>query len=176
MDMRRRCNFIQPIAVLLMVPLLFTPQLGKGNSPVGNQNIEANAPFAGCYQLTLGRWWPLPFGKDDAGFVTPSKRIRLFSERGTKGFEKDGFLVRRIPEANGKVHGRGGPAYWQMKSARQIEIVWTDGFTGVTLNLEKYGNELRGWAHPHFDSPRLVPRIAHVTARPIACGPEIPSE
>lgn len=36
--------------------------------------------------------------------------------------------------------------------------------------LEKYGDELRGWAHPHFDAPTFVRRVARLTARRITCG------
>jgi hypothetical protein len=48
-------------------------------------------------------------------------------------------------------------------------LIWTDGFVGVRLSLEKNGNELHGWAHPHFDASKLIPRTARVDARPIAC-------
>ena len=47
--------------------------------------------------------------------------------------------------------------------------MWNDGFTGITLKLEKDGNELRGWAHTHFDGGVLLPRIAHVIAQRIGC-------
>lgn len=73
---------------------------------------------------------------------------------------------------NGARVGRGGPSYWNAKSARQIEIVWTDGFTGVTLKLEKDKNELMGWAHPVTDAPFVVLRIARVLAFPIPCKGE----
>jgi len=124
--------------------------------------------FEGCYELTLGRWWPWSFGGDNQ-FVAPPSRIRLLSERGTKGFEEDGFLIRTIPSRKGAASGRGGPSYWNVMSPSEIDLIWNDGFTGVTLSLKKRGDELRGWAHPHFDATPLVPRIAHVTARKIAC-------
>jgi hypothetical protein len=62
--------------------------------------------FEGCYELTLGRWWPWPFGGDNA-FVAPPSRIRLLSERGTIGFEEDGFLIRTIPSRKRAASGRG---------------------------------------------------------------------
>ncbi len=49
------------------------------------------------------------------------------------------------------------------------DLTWTDGFTGVTLKLEKKGDKLSGWAHPHFDAVKIIPRRARVVARPIAC-------
>ena|ERR1700730_440682 len=123
------------------------------------------ASFAGCYELKLGRWWPWSFG-GDTEFVTPPSRIQLFAERGTKGFEEDGFLIRAI---KGAAPGRGGPSYWQMRSGDQVDLIWNDGFTGVTLALKKDGDRLRGWAHPHFDVFPVIPRTARVTAQRIAC-------
>jgi hypothetical protein len=132
------------------------------------QPAPLSKSFEGCYELTLGRWWPWSFDGDNE-FVTPPSRIRLLSERGTKGFEQDGFLIRPIPPRKGAASGRGGPSYWNLKSASAIDLIWTDGFTGVTLSLEKRGDQLRGWAHPHFDAAPLIPRVAHVVARKIAC-------
>jgi hypothetical protein len=54
-------------------------------------------------------------------------------------------------------------------SSNQIELIWTDGFTGITVELEEKSNELRGWAHPHFDAVPLIPRIARATAQRIPC-------
>lgn len=68
--------------------------------------------------------------------------------------------------------GRGGVSYWFVGSNGQVDLIWNDGFTGVTLELEKHANELEGRAHPHFDAVPLIPRIATVQARPIACDPQ----
>ncbi len=139
------------------------------------QNCSKSAPvesptslFTGCYQLTLGRWWPWAFG-EDTKYVTPPSRIRLLPERGIEGFEQSGFLLRAISTNKRTTYVRGGPSYWQMESINQIDLIWTDGFTGVTLKLEKKGDELSGWAHPHFDAVKLIPRTARVVARPISC-------
>jgi hypothetical protein len=124
--------------------------------------------FVGCYELRLGRWWPWSFGGDTI-FVTPPRRIRLLPSRGTNGFEEDQFLIRAIPDTKASIPARGGASFWQPKSDEQVDLVWTDGFTGVTLSLEEQGNELHGWAHPHFDAPHFIPRIERVKARKIAC-------
>jgi hypothetical protein len=124
--------------------------------------------FTGCYQLTVGRWWPWAFG-EDTQFVTLPSRIQLQSLRGTEGFGQNGFLLRAIPTNARATYVRGGPSYWQVESTNRIDLIWTDGFTGVTLKLEKEGHELRGWAHPHFDAAKLIPRTARVIARPVAC-------
>jgi hypothetical protein len=149
--------------VWAMLVGLFFQLLTFGQS----KSTPPTSVFEGCYELTLGRWWPWSFGGDNQ-FVTPPHRIKLLSERGTKGFEQDGFLIRALSQ-KGAAPVRGGPSYWQLKSENQIELIWNDGFTGVTLALRKQGDKLQGWAHPHFDVPVIPPRIAHVTARRIAC-------
>ena len=143
-------------------------QTGKSEAEAQTQPAPTPAPFEGCYEVKLGRWWPWGFGEENA-YVTPPSRVRLLPERGTKGFEKYGFLIRALPRQKGEAPGRGGPSYWEVESKNRIDLIWTDGFTGVTLELQKHSDELSGWAHPHFDAPHLIPRTARVTASRIAC-------
>jgi hypothetical protein len=151
-------------AILILVFAL-APQHEAYGQP---QPVPLTKSFEGCYDLTMGRWWPWSFGQDNQ-FVTPPGRIRLLSERGTNGFERDGFLIRALPPRKGAKFGRQGPSYWNVKSANEIDLVWNDGFTGVRLSLKRSRDGLRGWAHPHFDFVRFIPRIARVTARKTAC-------
>lgn len=123
--------------------------------------------FTGCYNLKLGRWWPWGFGEDNI-FATPPNRIKLFPEQGTVGFEQNGLLIREITPGKGPSPFRRRSSYWQVKSSDKVDLTWTTGFSGVTLELKKGRKDMRGWAHPFWDFPRL-PRIARVTAKPIAC-------
>ncbi len=143
------------------------PTLAQTDKLTTNQPDKA-APFVGCYELNLGRWWPWGFSGDNP-FVTPPQRVRLFSERGTKGFEQYGFLLRAIPEHGKSTGGRGRPSYWLVDSTNRVSLIWNDGFTGVTLKLERDGSDLHGWAHPHFDSPHFIPHTAHIVATKIDC-------
>jgi hypothetical protein len=143
--------------------------------PKSAQNCSKSVPvatpmslFTGCYQLTIGRWWPWAFG-EETKYVTPPSRIQLLSDQGTKGFEQDRLLLRSIPRKEESAAGSRESSYWQVRSSDRIDFIWTDGFTGVTLKLEKKGDELSGWAHPHFDAAKVVPRTARVVARLIAC-------
>src|SRR5258708_24838364 len=86
--------------------------------------------FIGCYQLTLGRWWPWSFG-DDIKYVTPPSRIRLLTDPGTKGFDQGGYLLRPIPKKEETSAESRESSYWQVRSTNQIDLIWTDGFTGV---------------------------------------------
>ena len=128
----------------------------------------ASRALHGCYKLAIGRWWPWGFGEENS-YVTPPSRVELLSEHGTKGFEQYGFLLRTMPRKEEAPAGSREFSYWQVRSSDQIDLIWTDGFTGVTLELEKKGDELSGWAHPHFDAVKLIPRTARVVARSIAC-------
>lgn len=148
---------------------LTTPLLMIAVPSVADQNAASNRSpldikFAGCYQLNLGRWWPWGFGEDNQ-FVTPPQRIELLSEQGTEGWERRHLLLRAMPNAS----GRKGPSFWEVQDENRIDLVWTDGFTGLTVDLRKEGNEFRGKGHPHFDSFVLIRRVAYVKMRNIAC-------
>jgi hypothetical protein len=162
---------MKTLHVLVLMALVVFPAetLPQEDKAVTNPQTQA-APqaFVGCYDLKLGRWWPWGFG-EDSPYVTPPSRIRLLPLRGEEGFEQNGFLLRAISPRKGAPSGRGRPSYWQAKSNNQIELIWTNGFTGITLELEEKGKELRGWAHPHFDVVPVIPRIARVTAQRISC-------
>lgn len=157
---------------LMILPLALVPsgsiaQTDKTDAKAHMQPASIPASFEGCYELKVGRWWPWSFGEDNA-LVAPPSRIQLLGERGTRGFEKDKLLVRSIPQKERPSESRGS-SFWSMKSANQLLLTWTDGFVGVTLDLTKGTDEMNGWAHPQFDAVKLVPRVAHVTARRIAC-------
>lgn len=153
---------------IFVVPL---PQLGNSEPNTQTQSIPPATSFAGCYELKLGRWWPWSFG-EDTQFVTPPNKVQLFPEQGTNGFEKYGFVIREIPQAKGSASGRRSFSFWQVKSDNHVQLIWTNGFSGVSIKLGRHGDKLRGWAHPHFDFPIFIPRIMHVTAKRIAC--EVP--
>jgi hypothetical protein len=143
---------------------LLTAVPSVANQNAASKRTPLEVRFAGCYQLSLGRWWPWGFGEDNQ-FVTPPQRIELLSKQGTEGWEQDHLLLRAMPNT----FGRKGPSFWKVVDDNRIDLVWTDGFTGVTIDLRKKENEFRGKAHPHFDSFVLIQRIAYVRMRKIAC-------
>lgn len=112
--------------------------------------------YAGCYELDMGRWWPRSFGGDTL-FVTPPSRIELTLERGAEGWAKDYLLIRVAPTQKGMVSGGKGASFWELQPDSRIVLIWTDGFTGVTLKSERRGNDLSGWAYPHFDGGNAHP-------------------
>jgi len=166
------------MAYRISVPLICTLTLlafcsaQPAQAPPSSSSLTIDpmaSSFAGCYELKLGRWWPWGFGEENS-YVTPPSRIELLNEHGTHGFEQDGFILRTIPRQEPAPAGSRESSYWRVRSSSEIDLIWTDGFTGVRLNLKKHGDELSGSAHPHFDAVKLIPRTAHVTARRIPCS------
>jgi hypothetical protein len=157
--------------IFILIAVLGPDCCAQKSAPETPQQTQTTVgSFAGCYELTLGRWWPWGFGSEN-GWFTPPNRIKLLAEHGTGGFEQNGLVLRALPSLTTTRTGRGGPSYWNVRSATQIDLIWTDGFTGIEINLARTGNDLHGWAHPHSDAPTFIRRSAHVTARHVDCGP-----
>jgi len=119
----------------------------------------------GCYELTLSAWRPNSNLGEDAVFVTPPHGIQLFAEKGTQGWESEGYVVKPAPGVEPSIH-RG--SYWLPKSSHSIEIVWTTGFSGLSMILSVEGTNLRGEAHSFWDFPRRTQK-ADVIASKVEC-------
>jgi hypothetical protein len=159
-------------AWLLLFLTVLTPRCpAQSGDPSHSPSKAEVASYTGCYQLTVGRWWPWSFG-EDTKYVTPPNRIELSPDLGTEGFGKDHLLIRVVPAVPAQkitVSGGRGASFWEVQPSNRVNLFWTDGFTGVTLKLKKQGYELLGWAYPHFDAVPLIPRIARVKAKLIPC-------
>jgi hypothetical protein len=93
----------KPIATALVLVSVITLRcVAQVDKQVPSHEVEApTAPFVGCYELALGRWWPWSFG-EDTEFVTPPSRIDLLPEHGTQGFEQNGLCrAAEFESANG---------------------------------------------------------------------------
>jgi hypothetical protein len=137
-------------------------------SPTDQQPQTPVGSFVGCYELSVGRWWPWGFS-DETGYFRPPHRVQLLGELGRKGWEQNGLLLRSVPDSGSTKRVRGGPSYWNLISPTRIELHWTDGFTGIVIKLVKHKTELRGTVHPRSDAPMIIRRWAYVTAKPISC-------
>jgi hypothetical protein len=160
-----RCASLLLLLFAVIQTVASEPHNGGSRSPT-NADVT---PYTGCYRVILGRWWPWGYG-EEAKYVTPPNSVQLSPERGTEGFEKDHLLIRVFPPAatSSTLPGRRGGSFWDVQR-NHVYMTWTSGFTGVTLKLKKHDNQLVGWAHPFFDSWRLVPHIARAKAQPIPC-------
>lgn len=120
----------------------------------------------GCYELGTLSWKPdLKLGEDEE-FITPPQRIQMMTERGSIGFEKNGYLVRAAPGFPKSIHRA---SYWEPTGPKTIEIVFSTGTSGLSMRLKVEGEILRGKAKTHWDFLRRD-QIAEVIAHKIDCG------
>lgn len=163
-----------PPAVLLCIRCCIFPwttlfgvavQPSSQDSSVQEKQIVKPESVQGCYELTLSEWRPNVKLGDDAREITPPHRIQLLSERGTQGWEAEGYIVQPAPGVTASVH-RG--SYWRPKGPQSVEIVWTTGFSGLVMGLRVQGDALRGTAKSFWDFPRKK-QTADVVARKVDC-------
>jgi hypothetical protein len=144
---------------LLLVSLAVATFLEAQQNPVKPDAVQ------GCYELTISAWRPnLNIGEDKV-FITPPHRIQLFAEKGTRGWEAEGYIVKAAPGVTPSIH-RG--SYWRPKKAPWIEIVWTTGFSGLFMALKVENDEMRGEARSFWDFDREQQK-ADVVARKVDC-------
>lgn len=120
----------------------------------------------GCYEFGALSWKPdLKLGEDEV-FITPPQRIRLLAEPGSVGFEKNGYLVRPAPGFPPSVHRA---SYWEPTGPNTLEVVFTTGTSGLSMQLKVEGETLRGKAKTHWDFPRRG-QTAQIIAQKTDCG------
>lgn len=136
-------------------------------NPKQHEALVSPEAVQGCYELALSPWFPeMKLGEDEE-FITPPPRIQLFAEKGTEGWEGNGYIVRPAPGVKPSIH-RG--AYWLPKGRKSLEIVFTTGFSGLMMGLKTADAEtLRGRATTFWDFDRKK-QTAEVTARRVPCG------
>lgn len=164
----------------MVVPsLLFCCLIGcavavaKSESPTQTQSPDAKPPgfvrpdtINGCYDLTLSAWRPKLNIGEDAVFITPPARVQLLAERGTRGWEAEGFIARPAPGVPPSIHSG---SYWLPTGPRSIKIVWTTGFSGLQMNLTLETADLRGTAGSFWDFDRER-QTADVVAQRVDCS------
>lgn len=103
------------------------------SGPKQDSQFVKPGTIQGCYDLALSPWRPdMKLGEDEE-FITPAPRVQLFAKRGTEGWESKGYVVRPAPGIKPSIH-RG--AYWLPTGPKSIEIVWTTGFSGLSMELK----------------------------------------
>lgn len=141
--------------------------LGRGALAVGmllsNSVRGVAGDFAGCYELKLSPWTPaIALGADDA-FASPPARIALTTTP-EHTWDAHGLRVTSAAGADPSVHTF---SYWT-GDARQLHIVWTNGHSGLTMDLKAHGSGLVGTAQTFWDFPRPQ-QTSHVVATRISC-------
>jgi hypothetical protein len=120
---------------------------------------------SGCYQLQLTAWQPaFPLG-GDAEFVTPPDRMNLTLDKPEHPWRKGSFVVRPAPGSRDTIHTSGE---WVL-SDEKLEILWTTGFSGLTVDLSPTRHGFQGIARTFWDFPRAT-QTAGVEATRASCG------
>jgi len=140
--------------------------LAIGVSLVASTKCNAG-DVAGCYELKLSQWSPAISLGDDSVFISPPRRIQLTTAP-DHSWDEHGLKVTPAGGESPSIHTS---AYWTA-NGRRVHIVWTTGFSGLTMDLHERGSNLEGMAHTFWDFPR--PRqTSRVVAMKISCEPEI---
>jgi hypothetical protein len=139
--------------------------LAIGISLVASTRCNAG-DVAGCYELTLSQWRPAISLGDDAMFISPPGRIELTTTP-DHTWDEHGLKLTPARGVSPSIHKS---SYWT-DNGRRVHIVWTTGFSGLTMDLQERGSNLEGTAHTFWDFPR--PRqTSRVVAMKIACEPK----
>ena len=131
----------------------------SGSSPA------TGALLVGCYQLSLESWQPTP-APDDAAFMALPNFFRLTPDLGEAPFYPEGS--RRITPAIVSAHHDAlqERAYWRHLSGDSLELIWSDGFTTVSLTVQSRDSVLQGIARAFSDVQFSSP-IAQAAARAV---------
>ena len=111
-----------------------------------------------CFSLSLGTWTPdLP----EALPPVPAA-IRLTDSAGTDGLESGRLQIAAIPAVAESYRW----SWWEQRTADSIGVVFSTGFTGVSLRLARRGNDFEGSASAFFDFTAETPAAtARLTRR-----------
>lgn len=152
---------------LFCVGISSTPkQYSQQNPKEKESKFVKPETVQGCYELGTLNWKPdLKLGEDEL-FITPPQRIQILAERGSIGFEKNGYLVQAAPGFPKSIHRA---CYWEPTGPKTIEIVFSTGTSGLSMQLKVEGDTLRGQAKTHWDFVRRE-QTSHVVAHKIDCG------
>jgi len=152
-----------------LILLVVAPAVAQDTSAQSKPNEKLLNPEAiqGCYELALSPWFPEMRLGDEEQLITPPARVQLFAEKGTEEQETRGYLVRAAPGVKPSTHSS---MYWLPKSAKALEITFTDGFSGLVMVLKTSDAEtLHGKATTFWDFERKR-QVAEVMARRVPCG------
>jgi hypothetical protein len=123
---------------------------------------DATAPIShACFNVSLGAWAPdLPEPLPPLPAV-----IRLTDSLGVDGLESGRKQVLSVPAENAGYRW----AWWEQSSTDSLRVVFSTGFTGVTLLLARGGDDFEGAAGAFFDftseSPSATARLTRTGCR-----------
>ena len=115
----------------------------------------------GCYSLSLGAWSKTPEASPPPG------ELRLLDSLGTDGMERNQKLVRNLnPDSTTRYW-----MWWDHRLADSLRLVFSTGFVGVVVDVERHETTWDGRASAFTDMVVVgVPEPrASATLAPRAC-------
>lgn len=112
---------------------------------VGCRTEPASAPAPlGCYSVTLGTWSAeLP-----EQLPPPPARLQLSDSLGTAVLENGRRVVRSMPPGSIKAYPF---QFWEPREQGDVLVIFSNGFTGMTMDLAPAAAGLSGTARGFFD-------------------------
>ena len=144
---------------LLLGTLLLVLGCGETLLPLEGQCLLLIAPFADS--LYTG-------AVDSLETATPS-RVRLSDRRIRDQGGHAAWAIDSIPGATPSVHTM---RYWMTPSPDSVVLVFSTGFAGVALRLDRGGETLSGQAESFFDY--RGGDLTSATAKPVQCDAPVP--
>ena len=104
----------------------------------------------GCFRVELQPWRPVIRLGNDTVYTTPPIRVEIRGDRVTDGLDRRGYLVRPAPGVVKSVH-----TFAHVQARKDsVFLVWSNGFSGVTMALEARVDTLTGQAESFWDFDR----------------------
>ena len=137
-----------------------------------DMRVGLGIPVTGrCYRLAPLNWAPLAStDRKGRGFAVPSE-IRFTLLASLWGQWRDSWFKQVVATNRAREVSRG-PGSWGpvKKRADSIDVVWSDGFSGVGVRLAIKGDTLHGLARTFVDVEPAVDDTATITAIRVPCG------
>jgi len=131
---------------VLVVSVVIASAFAKATEP-GPPTVASES---GCYEIRIGEWLPAAdLGADNAYRLAPHF-VELTSEHLFGDALDDRLVVRPIA---GSVLRPHRSAYWELVSAGRIAITFTNGHSGLSINVQIASEGGKGVAATFWDFP-----------------------
>ena len=154
------------VPLSLGVGLLLTAILGASAARIHTDHLGNKED---CYVLQVGDWSPAVVGGDSILHRAPTwfgliQRVR-----------SDSTMELRPTIVIGRVQQVGS---WGLDRDDQLEVAWSDGFTGLWIDFEKKDERMIGVAHLFTDNYgySYAGATAFAAARQMTCPPQSQTE
>ena len=136
------------LRVLLSAFLL----LGAGRVEAAERRTDKTSVLAGCYRVTIGDWSPTVDIGEDSDYRIAPQAVELTQELLLPAGTLDDWLIVR--PINGSQLGVHRSAYWQALPNGSVAITFTNGHSGLVVNVDATRKPMVGVAYTFWDFPR----------------------